>query len=219
MPLSALDLVHARSGHQSTSALSTLGPSELRRNPALLVTMLRLTAVPIGKCSLNASFRVTGASADRAVEPTASSIAVIRPASRWAHLDTPTKTGGWKPPELAGRRPALRSAAVPAASSRGFPAPRSVASQATMMVVSRCAASKLWFELRLFTFGWGRCPQGDNLILRSLTGAPALSRKRMAPCQLFCSLMILNTMTLTPAFRLTFPLSASSMRGRASENA
>ena len=61
--------------------------------------------------------------------------------------------------------------------------------------------------------------QGDILILRSFIGAPALSRKRMAPCQLFCSLRTLNTMTLTPAFRVTLPLSASSMRGRASVNA
>src|SRR5206468_9621165 len=37
-----------------------------------------------------------------------------------AHLESTTKTGGWKPPELAGRRPALRSAAVPVASSWGF---------------------------------------------------------------------------------------------------
>ena len=44
-----------------------------------------------------------------------------------AHLEGTTKTGGWKPPELAGRRPALRSAAVPAASSWGFRAPSSVA--------------------------------------------------------------------------------------------
>src|SRR2546425_13278151 len=48
-----------------------------------------------------------------------------------AHLESTTETGGWKPPELAGRRPALRSAAVPAASSRGFPAPRSIAPSVT----------------------------------------------------------------------------------------
>jgi hypothetical protein len=37
--------------------------------------------------------------------------------------------------------------------------------------------------------------------LRSVTGAPVLSRKRMEPCQLFCSLITLNTTTLTPLFR------------------
>jgi len=60
---------------------------------------------------------------------------------------------------------------------------------------------------------------GDNLILRSFTGAPASSRKRMAPCQLPCSLMILKTTTLSPLFRVTVPLSASSSRVRASVKA
>jgi len=38
----------------------------------------------------------------------------------WAHLESTIETGGWKPSEPAGRRAALRSAAVPAASSLSF---------------------------------------------------------------------------------------------------
>ena len=48
-------------------------------------------------------------------------------------------------------------------------------------------------------------------------GTPAISR--IAPCQLFCSLVTLNTMTFVPFFNVTFPLSASSMSGRGSVNA
>ena len=40
------------------------------------------------------------------------------------HLDTATKNGSGTLPEPAGGTPTLRSAAVPAAGSRGFPAPR-----------------------------------------------------------------------------------------------
>lgn len=59
---------------------------------------------------------------------------------------------------------------------------------------------------------------GDNLTLRFVSGAPDLSRKRMAPCQLPCSLKILKTMTLRPFFKVTLPLSASSSSVRGSEN-
>lgn len=61
--------------------------------------------------------------------------------------------------------------------------------------------------------------QSERLIRIFRTGAPALSKKRMAPCQLFCSFRTLNTTTLIPCFKVTLPLSASSSRGRASVNA
>lgn len=61
--------------------------------------------------------------------------------------------------------------------------------------------------------------QGDNLILRFFNGLPVMSVRRMEPCQLLDSLMTLNTMTLTPFFKATLPLSASISSGRASVKA
>src|SRR5205809_4482113 len=74
-----------------------------------------------------------------------------------------------------------------------------------------------------YSFGCGMASRiaahGESLILTSFKGAPALSRRRMAPCQLFSSLMTLKTMTFNPFFKITFPWSESSISVRGSLNA
>ena len=84
-----------------------------------------------------------------------------------SNLESTTETCGWKPPELAGRRPTLRSAAIPAASSWGFQAPRPIAPPVTHGGGGRRAQWRMAdrFGIRLPTpisylpsTIWSRCP-------------------------------------------------------------
>ena len=96
------------------------------------------------------------------------------------------------------------------------------ASAEVLMVMRYEKRVSLWFrcaDVHLIVEWPPLAPHGARLILTSFKGTPALSRSRMAPCQLFCSLVTLNTMTLTPFFNVIRPLSASSISGRASVNA
>jgi hypothetical protein len=127
---------------------------------------------------LEGLLQVMAASAGRAVEPNASSIAVSKPALGWRF-------------ELG----------------------------LFTVVLERC--SSLDSTPECLASGSSRLtwPQGVNLIFTPVNGAPALSVKRIAHCQLFWRLKTLNTTTLMPFFRVTRPLSPSSSRMRASVNA
>src|SRR4051794_6485452 len=85
-----------------SSAMSFAFCSVLRRKAAPPVTRLRLTALPTRKCSLNASFNVTGMSAVWAVGIVASSTAAKRPARKWS-LNLKMFIGCWSAPWLVAR--------------------------------------------------------------------------------------------------------------------